>query len=166
MIMPKINRNLGCLYIVPFLLTGIDQASKFLMLELIFTQPRIINVTPFLNFTPVWNKGISFGLLGNAGPAVPVLLTIVALSISALLPFISRQWDRSSKLGAQLMAGGALGNAIDRIIHGKVVDFIDFFAGQWHWPAFNVADSLIFIGAVFILWGSIKDSRSQSKSKN
>ena len=63
-----------------------------------------------------------------------------------------------------MMAGGALGNAIDRMIHGKVVDFIDVFAGQWHWPAFNVADSVIVIGAGFVLLGSIKDSQSQSKS--
>jgi signal peptidase II len=62
------------------------------------------------------------------------------------------------------MAGGALGNAIDRMIHGRVVDFIDVFAGQWHWPAFNVADTAIVIGAGLILLGTVIERRSQSKS--
>ncbi len=154
------------LYVVPLALTVLDQASKFLMLDLIFYPPRIINILPFLNFTPVWNKGISFGLLGNAGVLVPVLLTIFAIMVAAALPYLSRHWGRMGRLGGMMMSGGALGNAIDRIIHGKVVDFIDVFAGQWHWPAFNVADMAIVIGAGFILLSSFLDVRSQSKSDN
>ena len=146
------------------MLTGLDQASKFFILDLIFFPPRIINVFPFLNLTPVWNKGVSFGFLGNAGPWAPVAITLFALAIAIIFPYISRIWHPYARIGAQMMAGGALGNAIDRMIHGKVVDFIDVFAGQWHWPAFNVADSVIVIGAGFVLLGSIKDSQSQSKS--
>ena len=154
------------IYILPLVLAVLDQVSKFIIIEAIFTPPKIINVLPFLNLTPVWNKGISFGILGNAGDWAPVFLTLIALVIAFLLPLISREWDKLSVLGAKLMSGGALGNAIDRMIHGKVVDFIDLFAGQWHWPAFNVADTIIVFGAGLIFIGSIQQNRSESKSNS
>ncbi len=154
------------LYVVPLALTLVDQASKWVILGLSFDPPRTINLLPFLNLTPVWNKGISFGLLGNAGAWAPVMLTVFALGVALVLPYMSRYWGRVGHFGGVLMSGGAFGNAIDRIIHGKVVDFIDVFAGQWHWPAFNVADMAIVIGAGIILLGAFNDARSQSKSEN
>jgi len=160
----KIEAKMGKLYALPLILTAVDQASKFFILDLIFFPPRIINVFPFLKLTPVWNKGVSFGFLSDAGSWAPIAITLFAVAIAAIFPYVSRTWHSYARFGAQLMAGGALGNAIDRMIHGKVVDFIDVFAGQWHWPAFNVADSVIVIGAGFVLLGSIKDSQSQSKS--
>ena len=152
------------LYTIPLILVAADQASKWIMLELIFTPPRVINLLPFLNLTPVWNKGISFGMLGDAGAWAPWVLTIIALAVGVALPLIARGWDRLSRGGAMMMAGGAVGNAIDRIIHGKVVDFIDIFAGPWHWPAFNVADMAIVLGAGLIILGSVREGRSSDKA--
>lgn len=151
------------LYGLPIVLVAADQATKFAMLELIFTPPRIITLLPFLNLRPVWNKGVSFGMLGDAGIWAPLVLTIFAIGVGLFLPHIAQRWDRWSRIGAMLMSGGALGNAIDRMIHGKVVDFIDVFIvidnRQWHWPAFNLADSAIVIGVAFILFGSIRSNR-------
>lgn len=154
------------LYIMPLVLVGVDQVSKFIMLDLIFFPPRVINLLPFFNLTPVWNKGISFGLLGDAGNWAPLVLTFFALGVGFILPYVARQWDKYSRLGAMMMAGGAIGNAIDRMIHGKVVDFIDIYLGEWHWPAFNVADMAIVVGAMVIMLGSIFAGRSSDQSAN
>ena len=154
------------LYVIPLMLVILDQMSKWLMLELIFTPPRVINLLPFLNLSPVWNRGVSFGLLDDAGAWSPLVLTVLALAVAAALPIVARQWDKLSRMGAMMMAGGAAGNGIDRIIHGKVVDFIDFFVGQWHWPAFNVADMAIIVGAGLIILGSIFSGQANNKASN
>ena len=128
-------------------LMGIDQVTKQMALAAVFNPPRVIEVLPFFNLVPVWNTGMSFGMLSGGGDLVKWGLTILALAVGVLLPWIARKWDRLSRIGAVLMASGALGNAIDRIIYGAVIDFIDLFAGQYHWPAFNVADMGVTIGA-------------------
>ena len=128
-------------------LVGVDQATKQMAFAAVFQPPRVIEVLPFFNLVPVWNTGMSFGMLSGGGDLVKWGLTILALAIGALLPLIARNWDRLSRIGAILMASGALGNAIDRMIYGAVIDFIDLFAGQYHWPAFNVADMGVTIGA-------------------
>lgn len=128
-------------------LMGVDQVTKQMALAAVFQPPRVIEVLPFFNLVPVWNTGMSFGMLSGGGDLVKWGLTILALAVGALLPWIARSWDRLSRIGAILMASGALGNAIDRMIYGAVIDFIDLFAGQYHWPAFNVADMGVTIGA-------------------
>lgn len=128
-------------------LMGVDQVTKQMALAAVFQPPRVIEVLPFFNLVPVWNTGMSFGMLSGGGDLVKWGLTILALAVGALLPWIARSWDRLSRIGAILMASGALGNAIDRMIYGAVIDFIDLFAGQCHWPAFNVADMGVTIGA-------------------
>lgn len=128
-------------------LMGVDQVTKQMALAAVFQPPRVIEVLPFFNLVPVWNTGMSFGMLSGGGDLVKWGLTILALAVGALLPWIARSWDRLSRIGAVLMASGALGNAIDRMIYGAVIDFIDLFAGQYHWPAFNVADMGVTIGA-------------------
>ncbi|MCE2516821.1 MAG: signal peptidase II, partial [Alphaproteobacteria bacterium] len=102
---------------------------------------------------------VSFGLLGGGGDEVKLLLTGFALAVAAVLPFIARNWDRLSITGALMMAGGALGNGIDRVIHGRVVDFIDVFAGQYHWPAFNIADMSVCTGAGLLLLAAVRERR-------
>ena len=152
------------LYTIPLIVAILDQATKLIMLELIFTPPRIIAILPFLNLTPVFNKGVSFGLFGNAGAWTPIILTGFALFVGFVLPYVARDWHRLSRLGAMLMAGGGFGNAIDRIIHAKVVDFIDFFIGRWHWPAFNLADIAIVGGGGLIVLELLIRQSSRSKS--
>ena len=127
-----------------------DQVSKEIMLALLFDPPRLIKINLFLNLVPVWNPGMSFGLLADGGVAVRIGLTILAFVVSGWLFWMLPQLDRLQRIAAALIAAGAVGNAIDRLRFGRVVDFIDLHWGGWHWPAFNVADAAITTGAV--LW--------------
>jgi len=143
-------------------LMGVDQVTKQMALAAVFQPPRVIEVLPFFNLVPVWNTGMSFGMLSGGGDLVKWGLTILALAVGALLPWIARSWDRLSRIGAILMASGALGNAIDRMIYGAVIDFIDLFAGQYHWPAFNVADMAVTIGAGMMILASFINKPQKS----
>jgi signal peptidase II len=150
----------GYLFVV--IIICIDQITKLIMLDLIFDPPRIISILPFLNLAPVYNTGASFGLLGHSGFWGLVMLTGLAVAVGVLLPFIARNWLLFQRWGAIMMAGGALGNAIDRLQWGKVVDFIDVHVGGWHWPAFNVADSAIVIGVGCILYGTWRHDHEET----
>ena len=127
-----------------------DQATKQIMLDLIFDPPRRIEVLAILNLVPVWNRGMSFGMLAGGGAVVPIGLTGLAVAVSAWLFWVVPRLRGVQRLAAALIAGGAIGNAIDRLRFGKVVDFIDMHYAGLHWPAFNLADAAITIGAV--LW--------------
>ena len=124
-----------------------DQVSKQIMLDLLFDPPRYIELGVNLNLVPVWNSGMSFGLLSDGGLWVRIVLTALAFLVSGWFVWALPQLDRCQRFAAAIIAGGAIGNAIDRLRFGRVVDFIDFHIGAWHWPAFNVADTAITIGA-------------------
>jgi signal peptidase II len=102
--------------------------------------------------TPVWNSGISFGFFQDSGELGRYGFTGFAFGVSIWLIYSSIKLPRYSSLGFILIASGAIGNAIDRILYGKVVDFIDFHIEDLHWPAFNVADTIIFVGAILFLY--------------
>lgn len=153
-------------YLFVVMIICVDQITKLIMLDMIFDPPRIIEVLPFLNFAPVYNTGVSFGMFGGAGVWGLVILTGLAIAVGILLPYIARNWLRFQRWGAIMMAGGALGNAIDRLQWGKVVDFIDVHVAGWHWPAFNIADSAIVIGVgcIFIsMWQRDYDTPSDDE---
>ena len=124
-----------------------DLVTKQVMLGWIFEPPRRVEILPFLNFVPVWNPGISFGMLADAGGVMPFVLTALAIAVAAWMVWKAPDFRRLERFGAGLIAGGAVGNALDRIRFGKVVDFIDVYVQTWHWPAFNIADAAITIGA-------------------
>ena len=138
---------------VAFLLVCVlifDQATKQFMLNWIFAAPRIHPVMPFLNFVPVWNPGISFGILADGGAPVRAGLTLLAFAVVCWFFSQASRLEHIQQIAAGLISGGAIGNAIDRLRFGKVVDFIDVYVQTWHWPAFNVADASITLGAC--LW--------------
>ena len=136
------------LFVVVFLIIlCADQVSKQIMLGLLFDPPRYIEVGLYLNLVPVWNSGMSFGLMSDGGLWVRIGLTALAFLVSGWFVWALPQLDRRQRFAGAIIAGGAVGNAIDRLRFGRVVDFIDFHIGAWHWPAFNVADSAITIGA-------------------
>lgn len=113
-------------------------------------------LTPFLNLVMVWNRGISFGMLDVGTPSMPVLLICLSLAISAGLAvwmFFMRRPVITAAVS--MVIGGALANVIDRIRFGAVADFIDFHVGDRHWPAFNVADSCIVLGAALMIADSL-----------
>ena len=133
----------------------VDQASKLWIVNHVMSPPRVIEITPFLNIVMAWNPGISFGMFGQAG-LTPWAFFVVAMAFSAALGlWMWRTTDRFLRFALAMMIGGAIGNAIDRVRWGAVADFIDIHAFGWHWPAFNVADSAITIGAVLLVLDSL-----------
>ncbi|MGA1860304.1 signal peptidase II [Azospirillum sp. 11R-A] len=128
-----------------------DQVSKWAMLTHILTPADVIQITPFFNLRLGFNTGVSFGLFSGHMALPPFVLAGFALSMAlVLLGWGARLPDRPSVLAAGAMAGGAIGNAVDRIRQGAVTDFLDLHAFGWHWPTFNLADILIVGGAVVI----------------
>ncbi|MFA7541086.1 MAG: signal peptidase II, partial [Lysobacterales bacterium] len=111
---------------------------------------------PFLNWTLVYNPGAAFSFLSDAGGWQRWFFTVLALVVSGLLVFWLRQTPRRQvwiAIPYALILSGAIGNVIDRLRFGHVVDFIDVHWQGWHWPAFNIADSAICVGAVMLIAG-------------
>ncbi len=142
----------------------IDQLVKWAILDgLDIANRPPIEVTPFFNLVMVWNYGVSFGMLAHPGSLVPYFLIAVALVIvGVMVVWLWQCRDRVIALAIGLVIGGALGNVIDRFRFGAVADFFDVHLMGWHWPAFNIADSAIFIGVVILLW----DGLIRAKPKN
>jgi len=148
------------------LVLALDQATKVLIHQVVMAPPRILEVTGFLNLVLVWNPGISFGLLGEGSAVQAWLLaafgTIVA---GGLLGWVLLGAPgRLAAAGAGLIAGGALGNVIDRLRFGAVMDFVDVHAYGWHWPAFNVADAAITAGVVGLVLDSLLRERAARRT--
>ncbi len=148
----KKNFGIFNLFLIFLIFIFFDYVSKLWAIENLFMQYRSIKLTSFLSMTPVWNSGISFGFFQDSGELGRYGFTGFAFGVSIWLIYSSIKLPRYSSLGFILIASGAIGNAIDRIIYGKVVDFIDFHIQDLHWPAFNLADTIIFIGATLFLY--------------
>ena len=140
--------GLGCAAIV----IALDQLSKWVILTEVMDPPRIIEVTGFFNFVLVGNRGVSFGLFASDAWWVQPAFAAFATLISVFLGFwMRRAENRFLAVSLGLVIGGALGNAIDRLAHKAVIDFLDFHVAGYHWPAFNIADSAITVGVIFII---------------
>jgi len=133
---------------------ALDQLSKYWIKGLLLTDGvKQVTLTPFLNLTPVWNHGISFGLMQASTTWHTILLIAATLGITALLTsWLAKATTRPSIWGLALTIGGAIGNIIDRILLGAVFDFVDVHVYGYHWPAFNVADSAICVGLAILLF--------------
>jgi signal peptidase II len=137
----------------------LDQLTKWLILS--YLPPPGLVVTPFFNLVLVWNPGISFGILGGAPEWGRWGLVAVTVVIAAgLLVWLRREVRLASRLALWAILAGALGNLIDRLRFGAVVDFLDVHAAGYHWPAFNVADSAIVVGAVLLVVDGLVLSRA------
>ncbi len=133
----------------------LDQLTKWLVLRSLDPFEPVA-VTPFFNLVLVWNRGVTFGMFREAGAWGPWLLTAAALAIGGFLVYwLRRETRRLARLALWLVLAGALGNVVDRLRFGAVVDFLDFHVSGYHWPAFNVADSAIVVGAGLILLDSL-----------
>jgi signal peptidase II len=136
-----------------------DQYSKALVLENIELY-QAIQILPFFNLTHVYNYGAAFSFLDDAGGWQRWFFTIIAFAVSALVLWWLKQTTLKQKMlpiAFTLIIGGALGNAVDRLIHGYVVDFLVVYYQDWYWPAFNVADSAICVGAVLLIIDMFKN---------
>ena len=138
--------------IVAIVVLIIDQLTKWWILDQVMQPPRVIEVTPFFNLVMAWNRGVSFGMFAYVADIIPYVLSLLALAVVFLLVRwllkVDRVWPAAA-LG--MVIGGAIGNVIDRLRFGAVADFLDFHAGGYHWPAFNVADSGIVVGVALLL---------------
>lgn len=132
-----------------------DQIIKWWAVGVLGDEPYGIEILSFFNLVLVWNKGISFGIFGG-GSLPPWLLAAIALAVTlALAIWLRKAETRLLALAIGLVIGGALGNVIDRFRFGAVADFLDFHWGAYHWPAFNLADAAISVGAVILLMDAL-----------
>jgi signal peptidase II len=130
-----------------------DQLAKWAVLDYFAGREPRVPITGFFNLVLVCNKGAAFSFLADApGWQTPLLvLFAVAAAIIVSVLLVRSPGRRMMCAGLALILGGAIGNVIDRLRFGHVVDFLDLHAAGWHWPAFNVADSAITIGAVLLI---------------
>jgi signal peptidase II len=136
--------------------TVLDQITKQIMIILVFEPSRVIKVTSFFNLVPVHNTGISFGLFGaNTEPARWALIAVAVVIMIALLIWLFRAGSAYITAALVLVIGGAASNVIDRVFAGAVIDFLDFHVYSVHWPAFNLADSVIVLGTAMLLYDGL-----------
>lgn len=145
----------------------LDQGTKLVILDLAEGIGWQVQITGFFNLVLVFNRGVSFGMLGGLGLAwQPYLLAGLAVVISLWLTIWAfRRADARTAAAFGMIVGGALGNALDRVRIGAVVDFFDFHAAGYHWPAFNIADSALFVGVALVLLDGLFGSATKSKTK-
>jgi len=151
--LPKPIPDLARWLSLALLLIVLDQVSKHWVLASFYLGESLA-VTGFFNLVLVFNSGAAFSFLSDAGGWQKWFFIILALVISGWLLVMIRQHatEKLLPLAFTLVLGGALGNVIDRLRFGAVVDFLDFHVAGWHWPAFNVADSAITLGVGLLFW--------------
>ena len=136
----------------------VDQSTKLAAVE-VLDPASSLELTSTLDFVLAYNTGAAFSILSTAGGWQRWLFIGLALVICAFIIHWLRDLPRNARwtpLALSLVLGGAVGNVIDRVRIGAVVDFIDFHVGDWHWPAFNMADSAICVGAALLVLGMFR----------
>jgi signal peptidase II len=147
---------------------ALDQVTKFLVVRELALGDQIPIIQGFFNLVLTYNKGAAFGLFANMSVKFAwvffIIVTSLVMGVVAFLWWRLPENQDLAAVGYSLIFTGAVGNLIDRVRLGEVVDFLDFHLGQFHWPAFNVADSLVCIGAGLLLWFILKEEESQDVS--
>lgn len=138
----------------------VDQGSKYFVAHALAVNEGI-PIAPFFNVVLVYNPGAAFSLLSSAAGWQRELFVGIALAASAWVVYLLRKHPQQVlfSFALSLILGGALGNLVDRLLYGAVVDFLDFHVYGHHWPAFNVADSAITCGAVLLVWDSLRSRK-------
>lgn len=134
------------------LIVLVDQVTK-LAIERVFDYGDVHPITGFFNLVLTYNKGAAFSFLAGASGWQKEFLTAIGVAASVFIVYLLARHgtQRLFSLALALILGGAVGNVIDRVAHGHVIDFLDFHWRGWHWPAFNVADSAIVCGAALLV---------------
>jgi signal peptidase II len=170
---------IGIMLIIDFII--FDQLTKWLILEYVL-RPELnqaplgpiewfknsdrlpfisVGVISNFNLTMVWNQGVSFGMFQSGNPWPLIIVALIIAGVFSVWLVKSQNWFETIALS--MVIGGALGNVIDRLHFGAVADFFDFYIGDWHYPAFNIADSLISIGVVLLIIYSFFFSNDKNK---
>ncbi len=133
---------------------AVDQLSKWWILKVVNLDEREpIQITPFMDFAMAWNKGVSYGLLTTH---MQGLLVVLSLAITVMLMFWLAKADMAQTAASYgLLIGGAVGNALDRLLHGAVADFVHLHWGTMSWYIFNVADIAIVAGVAVLLYDAL-----------
>jgi len=146
----KTNKDFILAFTISSIAVILDQVSKLVILKNKLLFPMKITSFDGLNLVYVENKGVSFGMLSQYN--IPFWLGILSFAISLYVIFLIIKSDSKLELiGLSMILGGAVGNGLDRLFRGYVIDFIDFYYINYHWPAFNFADSFITVGAVLFV---------------
>jgi signal peptidase II len=148
------QRRVTTLILICVISIGVDQFTKYLVVQNLGLASSLNLIGTVVRFTYIRNPNGAFGF--SFGPRVP-LMPIALLAICILLLVFYRTGSRSAAglVGLSLILGGAIGNLIDRIRLGEVVDFVDVGVGRFRWPVFNVADSCVTVGVVLLVAGSL-----------
>ena len=153
------RRVVSCLlFVLPIVVLGViaDQWTKHAVEDELMVGEIIPIIDNFFNLTLTFNKGAAFGMFANLpdGTRQLVLWSVSLAAVAAIFYFLFFEYysHRLGKFSLGCILSGAVGNGIDRAMRGEVVDFLDFYIGAYHWPAFNVADSLITVGATILIF--------------
>jgi len=163
-----VKRNIVLFIFGAITVIVLDQITKAVITEKLFMYGSHKVIDGFFSLVYVMNPGAAFGFLAGA-PEMFRYLFFISVTVLAILLIIyyilkSKSQDVLIVISLTLIFGGAVGNLIDRIRFGAVVDFLDFYIGSWHWPAFNVADSAISVGAVLMIWEMLVSRKKTSSS--
>lgn len=153
---------------VSALVIGIDQATKLFIDKVMDLHSSITVVQNFFNITYMRNKGAAFSFLANFSYRIPffILVSLVAIVVIISVIYKLRPDQKFAALSLSLILSGALGNLIDRVRLGEVIDFLDAHWYEHHWPAFNVADSAICVGVFLLAIDMYLDEQRQKKQKD
>ena len=156
----------GHWYALAALVIVLDQLSKWLALASIMPG-EVIYFAPFWNWVLTFNPGAAFSLLADQPGWQRWFFTLLALAVAAWIALELRKHPEQKllSLALTLVMGGALGNVIDRVRFGAVVDFVQWHAAGYYWPAFNVADSAITVGAILLVFAQLTGAPHQEKSR-
>lgn len=152
-------------YALAGLIVVLDQLSKWLVLS-VMVPGEVIYVAPFWNWVLTFNPGAAFSFLADQPGWQRWFFTVLALGVSGWIAFELKKHPEQKlmALALTLVMGGAIGNVIDRMRLGAVVDFIQWHAAGFYWPAFNIADSAISVGAVLLIIATL--THKEQKAEN
>lgn len=146
--------------LVALAVVALDQAVKAWVVAFFAARGTdMVAVLPVFNLVLTWNHGVSFGLFNGGGETL-LFAVLAAAIVAALVWWLSRAGTHGLQLAIGLVIGGAVGNIVDRLARGAVVDFLDFHLGTLHWFAFNVADTAICLGVFFIALDGLLGERA------
>jgi signal peptidase II len=170
MSMERVNHDSMLRYLwISLLVIVADQLTKWLA-DTQLEYHQAVNVLPYFQWFLSYNPGAAFSFLSDAGGWQRWFFTILAIAISIVLLVWIKKLNDNEKLTAislTMILGGAIGNLIDRLLYGHVIDFIQVWLGSYPWPAFNIADSAISVGAVILLaTGILNSHQDESDEKN
>lgn len=158
--------------IIALVVATLDLYTKnlvFSFLDEIYISQNLPNpelqITSFFNLAKVWNRGISFGMFNHLESGKYIILSVNITILLVLFYWLYNNKSLYLTWAIGLIIGGAMGNIIDRINNSAVADFLDFYIGKYHWPAFNLADSCVFVGVVLLLLENFFVKKNKMKNE-